>query len=62
MSDDIVILSGARTAIGTFGGSLSGMAPIDPATAQTLLSAIAGVVTGGTRLGITMARAKSRAV
>lgn len=32
MSDDIVILSGARTAIGTFGGSLSGMAPIDTAT------------------------------
>ncbi|WP_323007104.1 acetyl-CoA C-acyltransferase family protein [Pseudorhodobacter sp.] len=26
---DIVILSGARTAIGTFGGSLSGFAPID---------------------------------
>ncbi|MCB2114992.1 MAG: acetyl-CoA C-acyltransferase family protein [Rhodobacteraceae bacterium] len=32
MSDDIVILSGARTAIGTFGGSLAGMAPIDTAT------------------------------
>ena len=32
MSDDIVILSGARTAIGTFGGALSGMAPIDTAT------------------------------
>ncbi len=29
---DIVILSGARTAIGTFGGSLSGVAPIDTAT------------------------------
>ncbi|MHC9235820.1 acetyl-CoA C-acyltransferase family protein [Pseudooceanicola sp. 502str34] len=27
--DDIVILDGARTAIGTFGGSLSGVAPID---------------------------------
>lgn len=26
--DDIVILSGARTAIGTFGGSLAGLAPI----------------------------------
>ena len=26
---DIVILSGARTAIGTFGGALAGMAPID---------------------------------
>ena len=32
MSNDIVILSGARTAIGTFGGSLAGMAPIDIAT------------------------------
>lgn len=30
---DIVILSGARTAIGTFGGSLSGIAPIDLGTA-----------------------------
>lgn len=27
--DDIVILSGARTAIGTFGGALAGTAPID---------------------------------
>lgn len=30
---DIVILSGARTAIGTFGGSLAGVAPIDLGTA-----------------------------
>ncbi|MBY4894317.1 acetyl-CoA C-acyltransferase family protein [Rhodobacteraceae bacterium N5(2021)] len=30
--DDIVILSGARTAIGTFGGSLAGTTPIDTAT------------------------------
>ncbi|MFN7051374.1 MAG: beta-ketoacyl synthase N-terminal-like domain-containing protein, partial [Gemmobacter sp.] len=29
---DIVILSGARTAIGGFGGSLAGFAPIDLAT------------------------------
>jgi acetyl-CoA C-acetyltransferase len=29
MSDDIVILSGARTAIGTFGGSLAGVKPIE---------------------------------
>jgi len=29
---DIVILGGARTAIGTFGGSLAGMAPIDIGT------------------------------
>lgn len=33
MTDDIVILSGARTAIGGFGGSLAGVAPIDTATA-----------------------------
>ncbi len=26
---DIVILGGARTAIGTFGGSLAGVTPID---------------------------------
>ena len=32
---DIVILSGARTAIGAFGGSLSGFAPIDLATFAT---------------------------
>ncbi|MCB2137442.1 MAG: acetyl-CoA C-acyltransferase family protein [Rhodobacteraceae bacterium] len=32
MTNDVVILSGARTAIGTFGGSLAGMAPIDIAT------------------------------
>ncbi|MBN7783541.1 acetyl-CoA C-acyltransferase family protein [Ponticoccus gilvus] len=32
MSDDIVILGGARTAIGTFGGSLAGTPPIDLAT------------------------------
>ena len=31
MVEDIVILSAARTAIGTFGGSLAGMAPIDVA-------------------------------
>lgn len=30
---DIYILSGARTAIGTFGGSLAGLSPIDLATA-----------------------------
>jgi acetyl-CoA C-acetyltransferase len=33
MSDDIVILSGARTAIGTFGGSLAGTPPIELGTA-----------------------------
>ncbi|SFQ02700.1 acetyl-CoA C-acetyltransferase [Roseivivax halotolerans] len=35
MRDDIVILSGARTAIGTFGGSLAGTPPIDIATAAS---------------------------
>ncbi|MGB0799828.1 MAG: acetyl-CoA C-acyltransferase, partial [Planktomarina sp.] len=29
---DIVILGGARTAIGTFGGSLAGVSPIDLGT------------------------------
>ncbi|MGY3438570.1 acetyl-CoA C-acyltransferase family protein [Marinovum sp. KMM 9879] len=35
MSDDIVILGSARTAIGTFGGALSNTPPIDLATAAT---------------------------
>ena len=35
MSTDIVILSGARTAIGTFGGSLAAIPPIDLATTVT---------------------------
>ena len=33
MTSDIVILDGARTAIGTFGGALAGTAPIDLGTA-----------------------------
>ena len=32
MSNDIVILDGARTAIGAFGGSLAGVSPIDLGT------------------------------
>ena len=32
---DIVILDGARTAIGTFGGALASTAPIDLATVAT---------------------------
>ncbi|WP_289151167.1 acetyl-CoA C-acyltransferase family protein [uncultured Salipiger sp.] len=32
MTEEIVILGGARTAIGTFGGALAGMPPIDLAT------------------------------
>ena len=44
---DIVILSGARTAIGTFGGSLSGVPPIDTATiAAKAALARAGVEPG----------------
>lgn len=35
MSDDILILSGARTAIGTFGGSLAAIPPIDLAATVT---------------------------
>ncbi|MEM1300896.1 MAG: acetyl-CoA C-acyltransferase, partial [Pseudomonadota bacterium] len=35
MARDIVILDGARTAIGTFGGSLAGVAPIDTAVHVT---------------------------
>ncbi|SIS52925.1 acetyl-CoA C-acetyltransferase [Roseivivax lentus] len=35
MDKDIVILSGARTAIGTFGGSLAGTPPIDLAAAAS---------------------------
>lgn len=35
MTDEIVILDGARTAIGTFGGALSAIPPIDLATTVT---------------------------
>ena len=35
MTNDIVILDGARTAIGTFGGSLAGIPPVDLATHVT---------------------------
>ena len=47
MSDDIVILSGARTAIGTFGGSLAGTAPIDLATAAARAALERAGVEGG---------------
>lgn len=47
MSDDIVILSGARTAIGTFGGTLSGMAPIDTATVAATAALERAGVEGG---------------
>ncbi|MEZ5776837.1 MAG: acetyl-CoA C-acyltransferase family protein [Paracoccaceae bacterium] len=50
MSDDIVILSGARTAIGTFGGSLSGVAPIDLATVAAK-AALERAGIGGDKIG-----------
>ena len=47
MSDDILILSGVRTAIGGFGGSLAGFAPIDlAATVTTEAMKRAGVEPG----------------
>jgi acetyl-CoA C-acetyltransferase len=47
---DIVILSGARTAIGTFGGTLSGFAPIDLAT-HAAIAAIARAGIGPAQIG-----------
>ncbi|MFB2533013.1 acetyl-CoA C-acyltransferase family protein [Paracoccus sp. p3-h83] len=47
MSDDILILSGARTAIGTFGGSLAGFAPIDLAATVTREALSRAGVEGG---------------
>ena len=45
--DDIFILSGARTAIGTFGGSLAGTAPIDLGTAAAKAALERAGVEGG---------------
>ena len=45
--DDIVILSGARTAIGTFGGSLSRIAPIDLGTHVTKAALVRAGVDAG---------------
>lgn len=45
--DDIVILSGARTAIGTFGGSLAGTAPIETATVAAKAALERAGVEGG---------------
>lgn len=45
--DDIVILSGARTAIGTFGGSLAGVAPIETATVAAKAALERAGVEGG---------------
>ena len=47
MSDDIVILSGARTAIGTFGGSLAGTPPIDLGTTAAKAALDRAGVEGG---------------
>jgi len=43
---DVVILSGARTAIGTFGGSLSGITPIDLGTTVAAAALERGGVSG----------------
>jgi acetyl-CoA C-acetyltransferase len=47
MSDDIVILSGARTAIGTFGGSLAGTPPIELGAAAAKAALDRAGVEGG---------------
>lgn len=47
MSEDIVILSGARTAIGTFGGSLAGTPPIDLGTVAAKAALERAGVDGG---------------
>ena len=44
---DIVILDGARTAIGTFGGALAGTAPIDLAAVATSAALDRSGVEGG---------------
>jgi acetyl-CoA C-acetyltransferase len=47
MSEDIVILGGARTAIGTFGGSLAGTTPIDLCTVAAKAALERSGVEGG---------------
>ncbi|WP_116597814.1 acetyl-CoA C-acyltransferase family protein [Primorskyibacter marinus] len=47
MSDDIVILSGARTAVGTFGGALAGTPPIDLGTVAARAALERAGVDGG---------------
>ncbi|MEX0310549.1 MAG: acetyl-CoA C-acyltransferase, partial [Tateyamaria sp.] len=47
MTQDIVILDGARTAIGTFGGSLAGTTPIDLGTAAAKAALDRSGVEGG---------------
>lgn len=53
MSNDIVILGGARTAIGTFGGSFAGTSPIDLATVATKAALERAGVDGG-QIGTTV--------
>ncbi|MDA7427741.1 acetyl-CoA C-acyltransferase family protein [Primorskyibacter aestuariivivens] len=53
MSNDIVILGGARTAIGTFGGSFAGTPPIDLATVATKAALERAGVEGG-QIGTTV--------
>ncbi|MDP3377168.1 MAG: acetyl-CoA C-acyltransferase, partial [Brevundimonas sp.] len=50
---DVYILSAARTAIGTFGGSLSGLGPIDLAT-HAAKAAIARAGVEADRIGTTV--------
>jgi acetyl-CoA C-acetyltransferase len=47
MSDDIVILSGARTAIGTFGGSLAATPPIELGTTAARAALARAGIEGG---------------
>jgi acetyl-CoA C-acetyltransferase len=47
MGNEIVILDGARTAVGTFGGSLAGTAPIDLATVASKAALERSGVEGG---------------
>ncbi|MCR8548281.1 acetyl-CoA C-acyltransferase family protein [Salipiger sp. P9] len=47
MSDEIVILSGARTAIGTFGGALAGLPPIELGTVAAKAALERAGVEGG---------------
>ena len=47
MSDDIVILSGARTAIGTFGGALAAVPPIELGTTAAKAALERAGVEGG---------------
>ena len=53
MSDDIVILSGARTAIGTFGGALAAVRPIDLGTVAAKAALERAGVDGG-QIGTTV--------